>query len=67
MYIRKEIHSRQSFAYERELFWFDKIKHVVNSGNIFSSKATKKYLQARRIYVHYQNEFQIKQNLPLSE
>jgi hypothetical protein len=26
----------------------------------------KKFLQARRIYIHYQNEYQQKQNLPLS-
>lgn len=64
--IRKEVHSRQTFAYERGLFWFNKINHVVKSGNIFSSRATKKYLQARRIYTHYANGFQIRQQLPLS-
>jgi len=65
--IRPDIHRRQSFAYERGLHYFKKITYEVVSGNIFSCKATKKWLQARRIYIHYANEFQRNQNLPLSK
>lgn len=65
--IRKEVHTRCSFAYERGLHYYSAMKHVLSGGNIFSSRATQKFLQARRIYIHYQNEFQIKQNLPLSK
>ncbi len=65
--IRKEVHSRQSFAYSKGEEWFTKIQNSLRSGNIFSCKATEKWLQARRIYIHYQNEFQINQELPLSK
>lgn len=63
---RKECYTRQTFAYEKGLHWFSKIQHQVRAGNIFSCKATIKWLQARRIYIHYQNEFQKNQLLPLS-
>ncbi len=65
--IRKEVYSRQKFAYEKGLFYYDKIKHVKDTGNVFSCKSTLKFLQARRIYIHYTNEFQINQELPLSK
>lgn len=64
--VRKEVHTRTTFAYEAGVEWFLKINNVVKSGNIFSSRATRKYLQARRIYIHYQNEYQRCQNLTLS-
>lgn len=65
--IRPEIHRRMSFAYERGEHYYKAIGHALKGGNIFSCRATKKWLQARRIYIHYQNEFQNKQNLPLSK
>jgi hypothetical protein len=67
MAARKEIHTRGSFAYEQGKKWYKNIQHSFDSGNIFSCRATQKYLQARRIYIHYQNEFQLNNNLPLSK
>lgn len=65
--IRKECHTRTTFAYSQGLFWFKRIDNSAKSGNIFSCKATKKFLQARKIYIHYQNEFQKNQDLILSK
>lgn len=65
--VRKEVHSRMTFAYNCGAFWFNKIGHILKSGNIFSSKDTHKWIQSRRIYIHYQNEFQRCKNLPLSK
>lgn len=67
MSIRPELHRRMSFAYERGEYYFKAIGHAVKGGNIFSCRASIKWLQARRIYLHYQNEYQLKQNLPLSK
>ena len=64
--IRKEVHSRMNFAYDRGLHYYNTIKFSISGGNIFSCRATHKFMQARRIYIHYQNEFQRNQNLPLS-
>jgi hypothetical protein len=64
--IRKEIYSRMSFAYAQGERYYKIAGYSLSSGNIFSCRATAKFLQARRIYIHYQNEFQKKQNLPLS-
>lgn len=65
--IRPEIHRRMTFAYERGEHYYNAMHHVLKGGNIFSSRPTKKFLQARRVYIHYQNEFQTKQNLSLSK
>jgi len=65
--IRTEVHRRCTFAYERGEHYYNAMKHVLSGGNIFSSRATQKFLQARRIYTHYQNEYQRNQNLPLSK
>lgn len=65
--IRPEVHTRMSFAYQRGEYYYNAMKHVLNGGNVFSSRTTRKFLQARRIYIHYENEFQLKQNLPLSK
>lgn len=64
--IRKEVYSRQRFALEQGIKLYDKMGHSLKSGNIFTCKSAIKYQQARRIYVHYANEFQINQDLPLS-
>lgn len=66
--IRKEVHTRTSFAYDRSEFYFDKMKHytVEKSGNILTNIYTRKFLQARRIYVHYTQEYQLNQYLPLT-
>lgn len=65
--IRPEIHRRMSFAYERGEHYYKATGFALKGGNIFSCRATHKWLQARRIYIHYQNEFQTKQNLPKSK
>jgi len=65
--VRKEAHSRRSFAEDKGRFYYEKMKHILNNGNIFNAKATMKYLQARRIYVHYTNEYQQCQGLPLTK
>ena len=67
MYIRKEIHTRSSFAFEQGNKYYKLMKHIQESGNVFTSKFTRKFLQARRIYVHYCNEYQTKQDLPLTK
>lgn len=67
MKVRKECHTRCSFAYTQGEKWLKRINHSAQSGNIFSCKGTIKYLQARRIYIHYQNEFQFCQELSLSK
>ena len=67
MKIRKEIHYRQQFAQERGIYYYRLMKNSLDSGNIFTCKAALKYQQARRIYIHYTNEFQLKLNLPLSK
>jgi hypothetical protein len=64
--IRKEVYTRMNFAYERGAHYYETIQFSMKGGNIFSCRATNKFLQARRIYIHYQNEFQRNQNLPLS-
>ncbi len=65
--IRKEIHTRTTFAYEQGLQWYATMQHSVRSGNVFTCRAALKYQQARRIYIHYCNEFQRKQLLPFSK
>lgn len=66
-YIRKEIHTGSTFAFDEGKKYYETMKHSLNSGNIFTCKAALKYQQARRIYIHYCNQFQIKQGLPLSK
>lgn len=66
MKVRKEVHIRRSFAEEQGKKWYKTMQHSLNSGNIFTCRAAYKYLQARRIYVHYCNEYQLNQNLPLT-
>lgn len=61
--IRKEIHTRSKFAYSLAEKY---AKLIDKQGNVLTSKTTRKYLQARRIYVHYSNEFQRNLNLPLT-
>lgn len=67
MKVRNEVHTRRSFAEDRGRYYYDKMQHVLKSGNIFTSKSTMKFLQARRIYIHYVNEYQRCQGLPFSE
>ena len=66
--VRKEIHTRTIFANERGLYYFNKIiqARIPETGNIFSCKYMKKFLQARRIYIHYTNEYQLVCKLELS-
>lgn len=62
--VRNEIHTRTIFAHDEGVKWLEKIKHSLASGNIMSCKATNKFLQARRIYIHYTQEFQKSYRLP---
>lgn len=64
---RKEVHTRTRFAQDAALKWYGLIAHAVKGGNILTCKATKKFLKARRVYIHYCNEFQNNQNIPLSK
>lgn len=66
-YIRPEVHRRASFAVERAEFYYKSMGYALKGGNVLSCRSTRKFLQARRIYIHYLNEFQTKQNLPLSK
>lgn len=64
--IRKEIHTRTIFAHDMAAHWFERMKNVQKTaGNLCSSVATRKFLQARRIYVHYTREYQKQTGLPL--
>jgi hypothetical protein len=56
--IRKEIHTRTSFAKRMCDLYFNRMKAVEKGGgNIASCKATQKFSQAKRIYDHYIKEF----------
>jgi hypothetical protein len=65
--ITPEIYTRQNFAYERGVYWHNLIKHSINGGNIITCKATRKFAQARKIYIHYANVFQKRRGLPLTK
>lgn len=67
MKIRKEVYTRTGFAYEQAEFWLKRINTASKGGNILTCKWIRKFLQARKIYIHYTNEFQINQNLPLAK
>lgn len=55
--LRNEVNTRFAFAKKQGGYWFGKIKSVEKNGNVVSCAASEKYLQARRIYMHYQGEF----------
>lgn len=55
--IRKEASARFKFAKERGEHWFNKMKSVQQNGNVLSSKPTRKFKQACRIYDYYLAEF----------
>lgn len=62
--IRKEVHTRSQFALkEAERY----VKQANQSGNVLTSKATRKILQARNIYVHYVNEFARHFDMPMTD
>lgn len=65
--VRKEVHTRQAFAYVKAEYWLERINNAVKGGNILTCKWTSKFLQARRIYIHYANEFQLATGLPLAK
>lgn len=64
---RPEVHTRSAFAYAEAERLFKKMIYNTQQfgGNILSCQVTKKFSQARRIYVHYVNEYQKCQKLPL--
>lgn len=66
MKVRNEVHTRQRFADTMGRLYYKRMENANKSGNIFTSKATMKFLQARRIWVHYANEYQRCQELPLT-
>lgn len=55
--LRQEIHTRSAFAKSKGEYWFKKMKSAENIGNVVSSAAKRKFVQAHRIYTHYNNEF----------
>ena len=67
--IRKEVHSRSQFSLKIGQYYFNKIvkEDILNKGNILSCFYMQKFSQARRIYIHYTNEYQNIQKLPLSK
>lgn len=67
--IRKEVHTRTRFAMVEAEKYFKKIvsAKTVDNGNILTCKNMRKYLQARKIYVHYSREFQAIMGLPLMD
>lgn len=68
MKIRKEVHTRTTFAYEKSLYYFGEMdKALKRGGNICSNKWASKYCQARRIYIYYTQEFQKNLDLPLTK
>lgn len=69
MKVRKEVHTRTRFAYDvAEVAYraMQKAK-IEESGNILSCKHMIRIAKARRIYIHYTNEYQKCQGLPLSK
>jgi hypothetical protein len=65
MKIRKEIHTRMTFAYRQAEYLLKRINGAAITGNILTCVWMDKFLQARKIYIHYMNEYQINQKLPL--
>jgi len=63
---RKEVHTRSTFAYEQAVKYLKAMQFAVRGGNVLTCKSTMKFLQARRGYIHYTNEFQTTQKLPQS-
>ncbi len=67
MTVRKEVHTRMSFAYNKGCYYYKLLEQPAKSGNLFTCRVMHKLLKARRIYVHYQNEYQRCQGLKLSK
>ena len=58
MMIRKEIHTRTSFAKKKAEEYLKQMMHVKKAGNnILLCRATLKFIQAKRIYDHCNAEF----------
>ena len=67
MSVRKEVYTRTTFAYGKAEYWLKRVNSASQGGNILTCVWVNKFLQARRIYIHYTNEFQLNQKLPLSK
>lgn len=65
--ISKIAYSRMSFAYDKGLQYYKAMKSSIDGGNLFMCKATRKFLQAQRIYYHYLNYLQRQDGLHLSD
>lgn len=65
--IRREINTRSAFAKEQGEKWFKVLRNIQKVGNVVSSVATRKFVQATRIYAYYNNEFvkYIKRDAPM--
>jgi hypothetical protein len=57
MQVRNEINTRISFAKKQGEYWFSRMKAIQSNGNVLSSKPTRKFLQAHRIYHYYVDRF----------
>lgn len=55
--IRSEINTRSAFAKSEGERWFKRMINSQKIGNVVSCHATRKFIQANKIYVHYNNEF----------
>ena len=64
--IRKEVHTRCAFSLEQGEKYFKELvrQGILDRGNILSNFWTRKFIQARRIYIYYTNEFQSNFQLP---
>lgn len=67
-HVRNAAKTRATYAADRGMYYFERAyKSDLKSGNIMSCLNMQKYLQARRIYVHYTNEYQQCLGLPLTK
>jgi hypothetical protein len=56
MSIVKTFNRRSKFAYHRGMHYFQKMKDCEKPGNVMGCAYIDKLTQARRIYLHYNNE-----------
>lgn len=65
--VRKEVHTRSTFALQKAKYWLKRLNASADSGNLLTCVGMRKLLQARRVYIHYTNEYQKNQGLPLKK
>lgn len=55
--LRNEVNTRSAFAKEQGEKWFKVMRNIQKVGNVVSSVATRKFIQATRIYRYYNDQF----------